>query len=159
MFKLLETATFEELAQIILEIFTNELSLQGTFKQIVMKKLILLLFAGMMLCPSVMEAKHYKSKIRPDTGQPPIRMPAASYVGVDLDETTGLLTLYFVGNVGNLQITISQNTTTIESDYVSTTNGGTMSYDLSGYAVGDYLLTLETDDGTVTQYILSVEDD
>lgn len=123
-----------------------------------MKKLFLLILVGIMFFPCGIVAKKFK-KIEADSGQIPIRTSVLSNVSVDLNETTGLLTLSFVGDVGDLQITISQNGIVIDSDYVYATNGGTESYDLSSYPVGEYLLTLETNDGAITQYLIYVEDD
>ncbi len=107
----------------------------------------------------MMNGKVFKEKELPPPDGYPIKSPTTAEVNVSLNETTGLLTLSFVGDVGNLQITISQNGIVIDSDYVYATNGGTESYDLSSYPVGEYLLTLETNDGAITQYLIYVEDD
>lgn len=110
-----------------------------------------------MMFPSSINAERYKVKSPTDNGQPTPRTTA--YVSVDLNETTGLLTLYFVGDVGNVEMTISQNVTVIDYDIIAGSNDGTATYSFSSYAVGEYLLTLETESGTITQYIITVEDD
>ena len=67
--------------------------------------------------------------------------------------------MYFIGNVGNVEMTISQNGTVIDYDCFAGSNGGTETYSFASYAVGEYLLTLETENGSVSQYIITVEDD
>ena len=104
-----------------------------------MKKIILLLLAGFMMFPPVVNAKKYEGPTRQEDGEGPVRTLDTSYVNLTLNKTTGLLTMYFIGNVGNVEMTISQNGTVID--------------------VGEYLLTLETENGSVSQYIITVEDD
>lgn len=123
-----------------------------------MKKLLLLVFAGMMLFPALMDAQTYEIVVI-ETDDPPVRNPTSSYVSVDLNETTGVLTLLCVGNVGSMEVTISQNGAVIENDVIAVSNGQSVIYNLSGYAIGEYLLTIETSDGSIKQYIIYVEDD
>jgi Protein of unknown function (DUF3244). len=67
--------------------------------------------------------------------------------------------LSYFGKAGSMEVTISQNGAVIENDVIAVSNGQSVIYNLSGYAIGEYLLTIETSDGTIDQYILSVEDD
>lgn len=124
-----------------------------------MKRILLLLLIGFMMYPSSMDAKTYKGKTRQEDCQGPVRTPDASYVSITLNETTGLLTMYFYGDVGNVEMTISQNGSVIDYDIIAGSNGGTATYSFSSYAVGEYLLILETSSGSITQYIITVEDD
>jgi len=124
-----------------------------------MKNFIIALLIGLMVVPSTMEAKLFKKKSNPNSGQIIPRSPASSYVTISLNETSGLLTMYFIGNVGNVEMTISQNGTVIDYDCFAGSNGGTETYSFASYAVGEYLLTLETENGSVSQYIITVEDD
>ena len=124
-----------------------------------MKKIILLLLTGLMMVPSSMNAKVFTSTTPPEDDKTPVRCPAASYVTISLNETSGLLTMYFIGNVGNVEMTISQNGSVIDYDCFAGSNGGTETYSFASYAVGEYLLTLETENGTTSQYIITVEDD
>lgn len=125
-----------------------------------MKKLFLLLLMGLLLIPSAMNAERYKSTHLGNEGDDiPVRNPTSTYVSVDLNETTGVLTLCYFGNAGSMEVTISQNGVIIENDVIAVTNGQSVIYNLSGYAIGEYLLTIETADGAIDQYILSVEDD
>lgn len=123
-----------------------------------MKKHFLLLIAGLLIFPFSIEAKNYKPKPLQEE-EYPVKGPAASYVTISLNETSGLLTMYFIGNVGNVEMTISQNGTVIDYDSFAGSNGGTETYSFASYAVGEYLLTLETENGTTSQYIITVEDD
>lgn len=123
-----------------------------------MKKNVLLFLMVFVLIPTVNAQKHYDSTSAPDE-EIPMRTPNASYVTISLNETSGLLTMYFLGNVGNVEMTISQNGTVIDYDCFAGSNGGTETYSFASYAVGEYLLTLETSSGSITQYIITVEDD
>lgn len=123
-----------------------------------MKKIVLLFIASFMFFASSIEAKEYK-KFNVNSGQIIPRLPATSYVTISLNETTGLLTMFFIGDVGNVEMTISQNGTVIDYDCFAGSNGGTETYSFASYAVGEYLLTLETSSGSITQYIITVEDD
>lgn len=124
-----------------------------------MKKIVLFLLAGLFMFPAVVNAKFFKSNDQGASTNTPVKGPATSYVTISLNETTGLLTIYFIGNVGNVEMTISQNGTVIDYDCFAGSNGGTETYSFASYAVGEYLLTLETENGSVSQYIITVEDD
>ena len=122
-----------------------------------MKKLLLLVMMGIMTFPNVANATKYKHL--PVNTQPTPRTPTSSYFSVDLGETTGVLTLSYFGKAGSMEVTISQNGAVIENDVIAVSNGQSVIYNLSGYAIGEYLLTIETADGTIKQYIIYVEDD
>lgn len=123
-----------------------------------MKKTIVFLLMGVMLWPIAMDAKQYKTRKMNDV-EDFTKTSTSAYVEVNLDEITGVLTICYLGNAGSMEVTISQNGVPIENDVIAVSNGQTVIYNLSGYAFGDYLLTIETADGTITQYILSVIDD
>lgn len=123
-----------------------------------MRKLIILFFCTLLM-PSVMNAKVFKVNVPQDSEDLPSRNLTSTNVSVDLNETTGVLTLCYFGNAGSMEVTISQNGAVIENDVIAVSNGQSVIYNLSGYAIGEYLLTIETADGTIDQYILSVEDD
>lgn len=123
-----------------------------------MKKVILIVLMGLLLCPMEMDAKQYKTR-RLNEVEDFTKSPTSSYVSVNLNETTGILTLYCVGNVSTLQVTISQNGVDIEDDYMAVSNGQSVIYDLSSYSTGIYIMTIELGDGTINQYIISVVDD
>ena len=111
------------------------------------------------MIPSVMNAERNYSKEGVKPSDFPTKSPVSLDIVTSLNETTGLLTMYFIGNVGNLEMTISQNGAVIDYDCFAGSNGGTETYSFASYAVGEYLLTLETESGSVSQYIITVEDD
>lgn len=123
-----------------------------------MKRILLMVFMGMMLFPTLMEAQTYDIVVI-ETDEPPVRNLPSTYVSVDLGETTGVLTLSYFGKAGSMEVTISQNGAVIENDVIAVSNGQSVIYNLSGYAIGQYLLTIETSDGSIKQYIIYVEDD
>lgn len=123
-----------------------------------MKRILLMVFMGMMLFPTLMEAQTYDIVVI-ETDEPPVRNLPSTYVSVDLGETTGVLTLSYFGKAGSMEVTISQNGAVIENDVIAVSNGQSVIYNLSGYAIGQYLLTIETADGAIKQYIIHVEDD
>lgn len=123
-----------------------------------MRKLIILFFCTLLM-PSVMNAKVFKVNVPQDSEDLPSRNLTSTNVSVDLNETTGVLTLCYFGNAGSMEVTISQNGAPIEDDVIAVTNGQSVIYNLSGYAIGEYLLTIETADGAIRQFIIYVEDD
>lgn len=123
-----------------------------------MRKLIILVFCTLLM-PSVMNAKVFKVNVPQDSEDFPSRNLTSTYVSVDLNETTGVLTLSYFGKAGSMEVTISQNGAVIENDVIAVSNGQSVIYNLSGYAIGEYLLTIETSDGSIKQYIIYVEDD
>ena len=123
-----------------------------------MRKLIILFFCTLLM-PSVMNAKVFKVNVPQDSEDLPSRNLTSTNVSVDLNETTGVLTLCYLGNAGSMEVTISQTGAPIEDDVIAVTNGQSVIYNLSGYAIGEYLLTIETSDGSIKQYIIYVEDD
>lgn len=123
-----------------------------------MKKLVLFVMMGLLLSPTELEAKVYKTTNYPILVNP-TKSPTSTNVNVDLGETTGVLTLSYFGEAGSMEVTISQNGAVIENDVIAVSNGQSVIYNLSGYAIGQYLLTIETSDGSIKQYIIYVEDD
>lgn len=122
-----------------------------------MKKLSFLILMVLFLVPSAVDAEVYTTEEMPCNGQNPTR--TSTYVNVKLHKTTGVLTLSYFGKAGSMEVTISQNGAVIENDVIAVSNGQSVIYNLSGYAIGDYLLTIETANGEVKQYIIHVEDD
>lgn len=122
-----------------------------------MKKLSFLILMVLFLVPSAVDAEVYTTEEMPCNGQNPTR--TSTYVNVNLHKTTGVLTLSYFGKAGSMEVTISQNGAVIENDVIAVSNGQSVIYNLSGYAIGQYLLTIETSDGSIKQYIIYVEDD
>ena len=122
-----------------------------------MKKLVLLLLAGLLLTPVEMSARYNKKKlIAMDS---PARNPEQFLIDLYLDENTGDLVITPNNAVTDLNINITGNGATYLDTTVALTAGQSYIDSLAGYSVGTYLLTLSTADGVVAQYEITVEPD
>ena len=123
-----------------------------------MKKLVLLLLAGLLLAPSEMLADKYNSKrlvLVPHHPKSPIQCSISLY----LDEETGDLAITPNYNITDLNITITANGVTYLNTTVSLSAGQSYTDCLDYLPVGTYILTLSTVDGIIDQYEITVEDD
>lgn len=123
-----------------------------------MKKLVLLLLAGLILVPSEMFADKYKSKQIASVSRP-VRNPEQLLFDLSLDENTGDLVITPNNAVNGLNITITGNGVTYLDTTVALTAGQSYIDSLAGYSVGTYILTLSTADGIIAQYEITVEPD
>ena len=123
-----------------------------------MKRIVLLLLAGLLLTPSVMFADKYKTKIV-TLPNPPIRTPALYYVSFYLDENTGDMAICPNYDITGLQITIAANGVTYLNTTVSLSAGQAYTDCLDFLGEGTYIMTLSTSDGVISQYEITVEDD
>ena len=123
-----------------------------------MKKLVLLLLAGLLLAPSEMFADKYNSK-QVALPSHPSRNPTELLLNLYLDENTGDLVITPNNAVTGLNITITGNGVTYLDTTVALTAGQSYIDSLAGYSIGTYLLTLSTADGVVAQYEITVEPD
>ena len=123
-----------------------------------MKKLVLLLLAGLLLAPSEMFADKYNSKRVLPASHPP-RNPELLLFDLYLDESTGYLAITPNNSVTELNITITGNGVTYLDTTVALAAGQSYTDTLAGYSVGTYILTLSTGDGVVAQYEITVEPD
>lgn len=123
-----------------------------------MKKLVLLLLAGLLLAPSEMFADKYNSK-RVVPASRPGRDLNQNSVDLYLDEITGDLVITPNNAVTGLNITITGNGVTYLDTTVALTAGQSYTDSLAGYSIGTYILTLSTADGVVAQYEITVEPD
>ena len=123
-----------------------------------MKKLVLLLLAGLLLVPSEMFADKYNCK-QVGSASRPVRNPDQNSISLYLDENTGDLVITPNYAVTGLNITITGNGVTYLDTTVALTAGQSYIDSLAGYSVGTYLLTLSTADGVVAQYEITVEPD
>ena len=120
-----------------------------------MKKLILLLLAGLLLAPSEMFADKYNSKkiILPSH---PGRSQNQYCIDFYLDENTGDLAITPSSNITGLTITLTGNGMTYINTTVSLSAGQSYTDCLDFLSVGTYLLTLSTADGVIDQYEITV---
>lgn len=123
-----------------------------------MKKLVLLLLAGLLMAPTEVFADKYKCK-KFGAATPPIRNPELVIFDLYVDESTGYLAITPDNNITGLNITITGNGVTYLDTTVALTAGQSYIDSLAGYSVGTYILTLSTADGVVDQYEITVEPD
>jgi hypothetical protein len=123
-----------------------------------MKKVVLLLLAGLLLAPTEMFADKYNSKrVIPASG--PLRNPTQCYISLYLDENTGDLAIWPNYDITDLNITITSNGVTYLDTTVSLLAGQSYTDCLDFLAEGTYILTLSTVDGVIDQYEITVEED
>ena len=123
-----------------------------------MKKLVLVLLAGLLVAPSEMFADKYNSKkiaLQSHHG----RNLNQNYIDLYLDEYTGDLVITPNYDINVLKINIEGNGVTYLDTTVALTAGQSYIDSLAGYSVGTYILTLSTADGVVAQYEITVEPD
>lgn len=123
-----------------------------------MKKLVLLLLAGLLLAPSEMLADKYNSK-RVVPLSRPVRTPSEYLFNLYLDEDTGDLEITPNDAITGLNITIIGGGVTYLNTTVSLSAGQSYTDCLDYLPVGTYILTLSTVDGVIEQYEITVEDD
>lgn len=123
-----------------------------------MKKLLLLLLAGLLLAPTEMLADKYNSKKIAPVSRPG-RGTEMLLFDLYLDENTGDLVITPNNAVTGLNITIVGNGVTYLDTTVALAAGQSYTDTLAGYSVGTYILTLSTADGVVAQYEITVEPD
>ena len=124
-----------------------------------MKKLLVALLVGMMLCPVSMEAKYYKTKGCPLDSILPPKTPIFDYIDVYVNETSGDMTITPNYNIVGLHVTIVGNGITYLNTTVSLAAGQSYTDCLDFLDEGFYIMTLSTIDGIIARYEISVEDD
>lgn len=123
-----------------------------------MKKLVLLLLAGLLLAPSEMFADTYNSK-RVGAAGSPARNPEQYYIDFCLNENTGDLAITPSSDITGLTITLTGNGVTYINTTVSLNAGQSYTDCLDFLPLGTYILTLSTADGVIDQYEITVEPD
>ena len=123
-----------------------------------MKKLVLLLLAGVLLTPSEAIADTYNSKQVAAAGHPS-RTPDQYYIGFYLNENTGDMAITPVTSITNLTITLTGTGGTYINTTISLGAGQSYTNCLDFLPLGTYLLTLSTASGVIDQYEITVEPD
>ena len=123
-----------------------------------MKKLVLLLLAGLLLAPLEMFADKYNSK-KIALPTRPVRNPDQLFIFLYLDEDTGDLAIIADDDITGLTITLTCNGVTYINTTVSLSAGQSYTDCLDFLSVGTYILTLSTADGVIDQYEITVEPD
>ena len=123
-----------------------------------MKKLVLLLLAGLLLAPSEVFADKYNCKKVGSASHYP-KTPNQYFIGFYLNENTGDMAITPVTSIPNLTITL----TGIGGTYINTTIslgiGQSYTNCLDFLSYGTYLLTMSTASGVIDQYEITVEPD
>lgn len=123
-----------------------------------MKKIVLVLLAGLLMTPSVILAEKYNSKrIFPFSS--PIRIPNLYSFTLFLGQNTGDLVIASANDVIGLNINITGNGVTYLNTTVSLTSGDSYTDCLDYLPIGTYMLTLSTAFGVIDQYEITVEAD
>lgn len=123
-----------------------------------MKKLVLVLLAGLLLTPTEMFADQFNGKKIILAPHHP-RVPSLFYIGFYLDENTGDLAITPNYDITGLNIKLEANGVTYINSTVSLNAGQSYTDCLMGLAEGTYILTLSTVDGVIDQYEITVEED
>ena len=66
--------------------------------------------------------------------------------------------MYFGEAINDLTISLKQNGVTLDSIETSVDQGETVLYELEDYDAGYYTLVLETPDGVIKTYYITIED-
>ena len=123
-----------------------------------MKKLVLLLLAGLLLAPSEIFADKYNCK-KVGSASHHVKTPDQYFIGFYLNEYTGDMAITPVTSISNLTITL----TGISGTYINTTIslGAGQSYTncLDFLPLGTYLLTMSVAGDVIDQYEITVEPD
>lgn len=122
-----------------------------------MKKLALLLIAGLLLITPEVFARKYKKTQIASVGYP-IREPVLYQIGVELDSISGDLYISPNFNATNLHITVTANGFTYLNVTTSLTSGQVYADSLAFLDEGIYLMTISIGNIVFSQYEVTVED-
>lgn len=123
-----------------------------------MKKLLLLLLAGLLMTPLEIFADKYNSKQVASVSRPG-RDLNQNLIFLYLDENTGDLAITPNYDINGLTITLTGNGVTYINTTVSLSAGQSYTDCLDFLSIGTYILTLSTADGIIAQYEITVEPD
>ena len=123
-----------------------------------MKKVVLLLLAGLLMIPSEMFAEKYKSTavvLMPH----PSRDPTPYVIRFYLNENTGDMAITPVFDFTDLNITLTGYGVTYINTTISLNALQSYTNCLNFLSIGTYYLTISTPDGLIAQYVITVEPD
>ena len=124
-----------------------------------MKRLMIVLLVGLLMCPVYMDAKIYRVRHSEENPNPKPRVPTLYQIGVYIDSESGDLYVTPNYDITGLTITLTGNGVTYINTTVSLSAGQSYTDTLAGYDQGTYILTLSTADGVIAQYEITVEPD
>ena len=123
-----------------------------------MKKLVLLLLAGLLLAPLETVAEKYNQKKVLSMGSP-FRDPTPHVIHFYLNENTGDMAITPVFDFTDLNITLTGYGVTYINTTISLNALQSYTNCLNFLSIGTYYLTISTADGLLAQYIITVEPD
>lgn len=123
-----------------------------------MKKIVLLLLAGLLMIPLELLADKYKSKEICIMSHPS-RDPTPYVITLYLNENTGDLAITPVFNFTDLNITLTGYGVTYINTTISLNAFQSYTNCLNFLSIGTYNLTISTADGLIAQYVITVEPD
>ena len=99
--------------------------------------------------------------IKPDPHGKPLtpHMPARYPFVININENTGDLYVLFNRSIENVHISILGNGAIIDEDSDSVMAGQTIIFNLGNYEEGQYLLTIESNDEVLSQYIIFIDEE
>lgn len=116
-----------------------------------MKKLLFMLLMGLFLLPSESFAENYETNQIPPKPLP-FKTPTTNLVSAWIDFETGVFSILANYDIPCLYVTIEQNDVVLDSFSQPLYNGVPATYNFAGYSIGEYLVTLSTADGILSQY-------
>ena len=119
-----------------------------------MKKFLFMLLMGLLLLPSESFANYYESDEEIPPLPIPVRMP--NNVSGWIDSNTGVFTILSNYDITNMHVTITQNNVLCDEFTQDMMSGVPAIYNFGGYAGGEYLLTIEDENGLIIRYRIKV---
>lgn len=115
---------------------------------------------GLLFVPMELFADTYEcDKVIPADDEPPVRSPETNSVFAWINSETGEFSVCANYDITCLYVTVEQNNVVLDSFSRPVSNGVPVTYDFSVYPTGEYLVTLSTVDGVISQYCVTVEHD
>ena len=138
-------------------------------KKVNMKKFFLIMLAGMMLfIPEYLYAglRTYSLEKKTNSVDPGFpsptptphrpQMPSFNPITVEINEDSGEMCILFNCSIDDVNITITNNGTTIENNNINAICGQCIIYNMNSYEKGQYILTIESGGNILSQYEISI---
>lgn len=124
-----------------------------------MKKLMIALLVGMLICPMAMQAKVYNVKHGNENPNPRPRFLDQNVICISVNNWTGDLYVSSNDNITGMCITITKNGVCYDVAYLSLSAGQIYTTSLASYDLGEYMLTIENSSNQVIdQYFVTITD-
>lgn len=123
-----------------------------------MKKILVVLLMGLLLIPSEVYSRKY-FRTRRAIVEMPTRIPIQDEINVYVDYETGDMLISSNNDIIGLNITITSNGVTYYNTTTSLCDGCIYTDCLDFLDVGEYVMTLSTVSGIISQYHITVTED